>query len=182
VKQDEKPVMGLKTSKNFITANAVEAILEVPGNRARVKRQPPVYKEKPDYGKVCQAIEHDTFARVSLTFYSFLVQVPEYLKDVKQEIEQENDMIEEFVRQNKNILAEQETQVEPMDDKERQDLVDALKAKWDHVNGKYQKLCHHVSFDTQGKVRRKENYEKELSQIEKDIQTLSKASVVIARD
>ena len=28
-KRDEKPVMGLKTSKNFITANAVEAILQV---------------------------------------------------------------------------------------------------------------------------------------------------------
>ncbi len=44
--------MGLKTTKNYITANAVESILEVPGNRARVKQTPPVYREKPDYGKV----------------------------------------------------------------------------------------------------------------------------------
>ncbi|KDO23813.1 hypothetical protein SPRG_11244 [Saprolegnia parasitica CBS 223.65] len=159
VKADEKPVMGLKTSKNFITANAVEAILDVPGNRARAKKEPPVYRHKPDFGKV-----------------------PEYLGEVKQEIEQENEMIEEFVRQNKNILADQEPKVEPLDDDERAKLISALKAKWDHVNQKYQKLCHNVSFDTQGKVRRKETYEKELTQLEKDIELLSKGGVAIVRD
>ncbi|OQS02601.1 hypothetical protein THRCLA_21374 [Thraustotheca clavata] len=159
VKADEKPVMGLKTSKNFITANAVEAILDVPGNRARAKKEPPVYRNKPDYGKV-----------------------PEYLQEVKQEIEQENEMIEEFVRQNNNILADQEPKVEPLGEDERMKLVDALKAKWDHVNQKYQKLCHNVSFDTQGKVRRKETYEKELTQLEKDIELLSKGGVAVTRD
>ncbi|ETV82285.1 hypothetical protein H257_04977 [Aphanomyces astaci] len=159
VKANEKPVMGLKTSKNFIAANAVEAILDVPGNRARVKAAAPVYRDKPDYG-----------------------QVPEYLREVKQEIEQENEMIEEFVRQNKNILADQEPKVEAMDDDERLQLIDALKAKWDHVNAKYQKLCHNVSFDTQGKVRRKETFEKELTQIEKDIQVLSRGPVAVNRD
>ncbi|KAF0689760.1 Aste57867_18828 [Aphanomyces stellatus] len=159
VKADEKPVMGLKTSKNFVTANAVEAILDVPGSRARAKNAPPVYRDKPDYG-----------------------QVPEYLREVKQEIEQENEMIEEFVRMNKNIMAEDEPKVDVMDDAERDNLIDALKAKWDHVNGKYQKLCHNVSFDTQGKVRRKETFEKELTQIEKDIQVLSRGPVAVNRD
>ncbi|KAH9068630.1 hypothetical protein Ae201684P_004332 [Aphanomyces euteiches] len=159
VKVDEKPVMGLKTSKNFVTANAVEAILDVPGARARVKQVPPVYRDKPDYG-----------------------QVPEYLKEVKQEIEQENDMIEEFVRQNKNVMADQEPKVDVMDETERLQLIDALKAKWDHVNTKYQKLCHNVSFDTQGKVRRKETLEKELTQLEKDIQILSRGPVAVHQD
>ncbi|CAK4513323.1 unnamed protein product [Aphanomyces euteiches] len=159
VKVDEKPVMGLKTSKNFVTANAVEAILDVPGARARVKQVPPVYRDKPDYG-----------------------QVPEYLKEVKQEIEQENDMIEEFVRQNKNVMADQEPKVDVMDETERLQLIDALKAKWDHVNTKYQKLCHNVSFDTQGKVRRKETLEKELTQLEIDIQILSRGPVAVHQD
>jgi len=35
-RRNERPVMGIKTTKNFITANAVEAILQVP----RLKKAP----------------------------------------------------------------------------------------------------------------------------------------------
>ncbi|KAF4031081.1 Calmodulin-binding [Phytophthora infestans] len=160
VKKDDKPIMGLKSAKNFITANAVETILAVPGNRARVQNEPPQYKTKEDYG-----------------------QVPRYLSQVKDEIERENSMIEEFVRQNHNLMEEDgRDRVEPMDESERRALVDALKSKWDHVNAKYQKLCHNVVFDTLGKVRRKETFEKELTQLEKDIQLLEKGRVVISQN
>ncbi|GLD97179.1 hypothetical protein PINS_up019798 [Pythium insidiosum] len=152
--------MGLKSSKNFVTANAVEAILAVPGSRARVKNEPPQYAKKDDYGKV-----------------------PKYLNQVKDEIERENEMIEEFVRQNRDMLEEEEGgRVEPMDERERKQLVDALKAKWDHTNAKYQKLCHNVVFDTLGKVRRKETFEKELATLEKDIELLEKGNVVVAKN
>lgn len=157
MKRDEKPIMGLKSAKNFVTANAVETILAVPGGRARAKQELPQYTKKEDYGKV-----------------------PKYLGQVKDEIERENTMIEEFVRQNKNFIEEENGRAEPMDERERLELVDALKAKWDHVNAKYQKLCHNVVFDTLGKVRRKETFEKELTQLEKDIQLLEKGHVVIA--
>lgn len=41
--------MGLRNNKNFVTANAVDAILAVPVHRQR----PPVdYLRKEDYGKV----------------------------------------------------------------------------------------------------------------------------------
>lgn len=157
VRRDEKPIMGLKSSKNYVTANAVEAILAVPGHRARPNREPPRYVEKEDYG-----------------------QVPRYLNQVKDEIERENALIEEFVRQNKNMLDEEEgNRVEMMDESERKELVNALKAKWDHVNAKYQKLCHNVVFDTLGKVRRKETFEKELAQLEKDIEMLEKGQVIV---
>lgn len=158
VKRDEKPIMGLKSAKNFVTANAVETILAVPGNRARAKNELPQYVKKEDYGKV-----------------------PKYLNQVKDEIERENTMIEEFVRQNKDFMDEESGRVEPMDERERVELVNALKAKWDHVNSKYQKLCHNVVFDTLGKVRRKETFEKDLTQLEKDIQLLEKGHVVIAQ-
>lgn len=160
MKRDEKPIMGLKSAKNFVTANAVESILAVPGNRARAKNEQPQYTKKEDYGKV-----------------------PKYLDQVKDEIERENTMIEEFVRQNKNFMEEEECgRVEPMDERERIELVNALKAKWDHVNAKYQKLCHNVVFDTLGKVRRKETFEKELTQLEKDIQLLEKGHVVVTQN
>eukprot|EP00644_Phytophthora_capsici_P002918 jgi/Phyca11/129530/e_gw1.85.137.1 len=147
VKREDKPIMGLKSAKNFVTANAVETILAVPGYRARAKNEPPQYLHKEDYG-----------------------QVPRYLNQVKDEIERENSMIEEFVRQNHNLMEEDSRdRLEPMDESERLELVDALKSKWDHVNAKYQKLCHNVVFDTLGKVRRKETFEKELTQLEKDI-------------
>ncbi|KAJ0395085.1 hypothetical protein ATCC90586_001736 [Pythium insidiosum] len=160
VKREDKPIMGLKSSKNYVTANAVEAILAVPGSRARVKNEPPQYAKKDDYGKV-----------------------PKYLSQVKDEIERENEMIEEFVRQNRDMLEEEEGgRVEPMDERERKQLVDALKAKWDHTNSKYQKLCHNVVFDTLGKVRRKETFEKELATLEKDIELLEKGNVVVAKN
>ncbi|KAG6963439.1 hypothetical protein JG687_00006559 [Phytophthora cactorum] len=160
LKKDDKPIMGLKSAKNFVTANAVETILAVPGNRARVKNEPPQYRTKEDYG-----------------------QVPRYLSQVKDEIERENSMIEEFVRQNHNLMEEDgRDRVEPMDESERLALVDALKSKWDHVNAKYQKLCHNVVFDTLGKVRRKETFEKELTQLEKDIQLLEKGRVVVSQN
>lgn len=161
VKREEKPIMGLKTAKNFVTANAVETILAVPGNRARAQQEQPQYLKKDDYG-----------------------QTPKYLNQVKDEIERENAMIEEFVRQNKNLIDSDgyggAGRAEPMSERERVELVNALKAKWDHVNSKYQKLCHNVVFDTLGKVRRKETFEKELTQLEKDIQLLEKGRVVVA--
>lgn len=47
--KDEKPVMGLTSNKNFITANAVEAILAKPKNVPQEEFQ---WTMKPDYGKV----------------------------------------------------------------------------------------------------------------------------------
>jgi len=62
VGKDDKPIMGLKSNKNFIVSNAVENILAppktIPGNN--------YYRNKKDYGKV-----------------------PEYLKQIKDNIQTE---------------------------------------------------------------------------------------------
>jgi len=157
-KSNDKPVMGLQSTKNFVTANAVESILAVPGNRARQANDAPVYRNKVDYGKV-----------------------PSYLQNVKNEIEQENSMIEEYVKRQEmeGMLASEDPLEEEITDEERDDLLDALKTKWDAVNSKYQKMCHMVKLDTIGKVRRKENMEAELTQLEKDIDMLEDRKVVI---
>ena len=64
----EKPILGIKTTKNFVTANAVEAILMVPKQTGQNELN---YKQKEDFGKV-----------------------PAYLAQVKEEIRRENEMIE----------------------------------------------------------------------------------------
>ena len=48
-RREDRPTMGLHCAKNFVTSNAVEAILAVPSNR----RQPPIdYLKKEDFGRV----------------------------------------------------------------------------------------------------------------------------------
>jgi hypothetical protein len=47
-KHNEKPVMGLKSNKNFIVTNAVENILSVP----KATKQDVDWRQKTDYGKV----------------------------------------------------------------------------------------------------------------------------------
>lgn len=159
IKTDDRPVMGLTSSKDYVTANAVESILAVPGHRARAIPQALKYTKKVDYGIV-----------------------PAYLTDVKREIGRENAMIDDFVRENQKLHTEEEGALEEMDQAEKEELINALKAKWDHVNKQYQKMGHNVVFDTQGKVRRKETFEKQLSTIEKNIELLEGKQVVISRN
>jgi len=157
--QEDKPVMGLQSTKNYVTANAVEAILAVPGHRARINQQPPQYRNKVDYGRV-----------------------PAYLGDVKSEINHENEMIENYMRAQSGPEDNGGEAGEQLHEGEVDELVDALKTKWDVVNAKYQKMCHMVKLDTIGKVRRKEAMENELLQLEKDVEKLEGRDVVVADD
>lgn len=151
--RDDKPVQGLQTTKNFITANAVETILQVPTLRGRPE---PDYLNKADYGKV-----------------------PAYLAEVKNEITRENDMIDAYVREQMGYEAMHEAQYEAMDEGEREALLDQLKAKWDAVNERYQRMTHMVKLDTVGKVKRKEAMESELRTLEEDIQKLERHGPVL---
>lgn len=67
----DKPVMNLKSGKNFLTANAVEAILSHPKS---VKQDLP-YTMKPDFGKVPKYI-----ARNKAKVATEQAQVEEYLR------------------------------------------------------------------------------------------------------
>jgi len=147
--RDERPLLGLSSQKNFITANAVEAILQVPRG---LDDGGPKYLKKEDYGKV-----------------------PAYLTQVKEEIRREKEMIDRYVEERMGYKGDEpESRMELMSDEERGSLLDALKAKWDVTNQKYQKITHIVNLDTVGQVRRKTNLERELKQIEKDIEQLSR--------
>ena len=107
--------------------------------------------------------------------------VPEYLGQVKEEIRRENDMIDAYVMEMgraQGAVEEPGEELIEMSAAERSELVRALKRKWDAVNAKYQKMAHTVKLDTVGKVKRKEGMEKELVQIEADIERLERPGPV----
>lgn len=67
--------------------------------------------------------------------------------------------------------------VSQLSGEERQELVNHLKRKWASVNGAYQKqpLC----TDSDQKKHRKEEMERLLAEIEKDIKTLERGDVIL---
>ena len=58
-------------------------------------------------------------------------------------------------------------------------MLEALKRKWEVVHKRYQEMTHLSKLDTHGQVRKKESSEKELSQLEKDIEMLSKPYIFV---
>lgn len=152
-KTSDMPVMNLVTSKNFVVANAVETILAAP---KKVTSQAKDYLSKEDYGKV-----------------------PKYLKNIKQDIQAEYDYIRQLQDQED---AEQASAFRPLPEEERVALLNGLKAKWEAVNTEFQGAAHLTVLDSSGKVYRKEKWEAQLAQIEKDIEKLNRRNITVARD
>jgi len=151
--KDDKPVMGIHSNKNFITANAVEAILMVPKNVGKPQLN---YLKKEDYGKV-----------------------PEYLSHVKEEVRRENEMIDKYINEQMGYVEKDPDTYEEMSEEEREALIYDLKQKWAVINTEYQKITHLVRLDTIGQLRRKENMESKLKQIEADIERISRAGPLL---
>mmetsp|Transcript_7796 Transcript_7796/g.25902 ORF Transcript_7796/g.25902 Transcript_7796/m.25902 type:complete len:242 (-) Transcript_7796:43-768(-) len=147
--KEEKPLMGLVSSKNFVTSNAVENILSTP---SKVAVPEVLATQKAGFGKT-----------------------PGYLKKVKSQIAAEKAYIEEQTRAAEQAAAT--GSMRKMSDEERDILVTELKLKWQRVNEAYQKLP--FTLDTPMRRMRKEKYEEELTQLEKDIETLSRKTVII---
>eukprot|EP00929_Paragymnodinium_shiwhaense_P020499 TRINITY_DN1364_c0_g1_i1.p2 TRINITY_DN1364_c0_g1~~TRINITY_DN1364_c0_g1_i1.p2 ORF type:complete len:284 (+),score=90.12 TRINITY_DN1364_c0_g1_i1:98-949(+) len=148
--RDETPVMNQVTTKNFVVANAVETILAIP---KKVSTGAKDYLSKEDFGKV-----------------------PKYLAHVKKDIEAEYEYIRQLERQREDM---NKSQVRPMDEMERQELIHNLKEKWEAVNTDYQATTHLTTLDTIGKTKRKEKLEASLTQIEKDIAKLNRKNIVV---
>lgn len=149
-RDEAPPVMNLVTSKNFVVANAVETILAAP---KKVSEGAKDYLNKEDFG-AC----------------------PKYLQRIKSDIAAEYDYIRGLQEQAEEASR---PQVRPLDDEERLALIEGLKAKWEQVNTNYQAGTHLTKLDTVGKLRKKEKYEAELSQIEKDIEKLNKRNISV---
>jgi len=156
VKKEEKPVMGLRSNQNFVHRNAVNAVAQEP---KKLEEKDVRYAKKPDYGKV-----------------------PDYLLDVKKEVEMEKTMIDSLVAQQRETAAAAQPKMRLLPEAERLQLLEALKLKWETVNAAYQTMTHNVIIDSQGKIRRKEQCEQELFQLERSIEKLNKKFVYVNDD
>lgn len=109
--RQEKPVMGLVSQKNYVTANAVDNILAVPKKPINNSIN---YLNKADYGSV-----------------------PAYLGRVKDQVAQEYKMIEELQQSNQ---PQNENNIEMITEFERDALLVGLKGSWEKINKEYQTL------------------------------------------
>merc|ERR1712167_26087 len=151
-KASERPVQGLVTSKNFITCNAVENILAVP-KKTDVRQVS--YMNKKGYGKV-----------------------PAYLEKVKGEIQDEYNYIMQMQEAaNEEVDDEGYGRTRMLSESERIEMLNGLKTNWDRINKAYQTLS--FTLDTPAKKQRKEEFEAQLEQLERDIERLSKKNVFV---
>lgn len=151
-KRDEAPVMGLTSNKNYITTNAVDVILAKPGKQPQDDF---MWTSKPNYGKV-----------------------PVYLRRNKAEVAREKEQFEEYVRMRTQPTDGQHmTQLDPT---ERAQLLRHLKNKWASINTAYQKIP--FVTDSDMKIHRKEELERMLAEIERDIKTLERGETVLVVD
>ena len=102
--------------------------------------------------------------------------VPKYMTKIKNEIEDEYNLVREMQIEEQN---ERDRQKFLMPENERQELIQALKKKWEVLHLDFQKESHHAKLDTLGKKNRKENLEKEMKAVEDDIKKLSKKHIFI---
>lgn len=148
-KRNEQPIHGLKSAKNFIVANAVEAILKAP----KTLPAPVNHLKKTTYGKV-----------------------PKYLNTIKGEIDDEYETLRQLHQEQ---VDEEDRKRYLLSAQEVKELREGLRRKWESVNKEYQTVTHISKVDTLGLKRKKEGCEKELAQIEKDMALLDKAYVFV---
>lgn len=153
-RREEKPVMGLVTSKNFITCNAVENILAVP-KKTDVRQVS--YMNKKGYGKV-----------------------PAYLEKVKGEIQDEYNYIMQMQEAATEDMEEGFGRTRMVSEPERIEMLNGLKTNWDRINKAYQTLS--FTLDTPAKKQRKEEFEAQLEQLERDIERMSKRNVFVEEE
>jgi hypothetical protein len=156
-RHDDAPLVAPKTGKNFLVTNAVDAMLALP---KRPEKREENWLKRKDFGRV-----------------------PEYLERVKQEIEAEHDYIMHLLDQQQ--MEAQEGATRELTQEERDELIESLKGKWDEVNSRYQVIAHRkisTSNSTIGEIRWKEDCERQMSQLERDIERLSvKAPIYVSQ-
>ncbi|XP_074659062.1 enkurin-like [Tubulanus polymorphus] len=161
-KPDDRPVMGLRTTKNFITTNAVENIMSVPkkpemnyvdtkcGDKRPLEPSGlvPKYLNKKDFGKT-----------------------PLYLSKRKDEIKKAQEEYDHYVSEHFRRGA-----MRKLEEYERQGILDGLKTNWEELHHQYQGLS--VVTDTAPKKNRKERMEAEMKQLERDIEMIEKHTII----
>lgn len=109
----DKPIMGLKSDKNFITANAVDVILMAPKKKFTEKVS---FLNKPNYG-----------------------QVPKYLTKLKEEVEGEYKSIRDMQLRTEE---EEARKKKILNDEEVNSLKEGLKKKLEQLKYAYGEISH----------------------------------------
>lgn len=162
----DRPLLGIKTNKNFISQNAVDTIMTVPKkpennlvdtrNGDKFPLYPsglaPVYIKKKDFGNTP----------------SYIIQRKEQSEKAKQEYDAY--MAEYF---KKGALR-------TMSEGEREAILNGLKQNWDELHHKFQSLS--VVTDTIPKRIKKEALENEMKLLEKDIDLLQRHQLIYIAD
>jgi hypothetical protein len=159
---DERPVMGLRTTKNYITENAVQNIMSVPRKPEKVycdtrigdkhslipSGLEPVYIHKKNYGET-----------------------PEYVAKRKEEMQKAQDEYDAYVAEHFKRGA-----MRQLTNDERQTLIDGLKDNWEQLHKDFLQMS--VVIDTVPKKNRKERLEAEMKQLERDVELLESHPVI----
>jgi len=151
----DKPVMGLKTEKDFVSSNVVDiSNMPTKGRHVQAERA----TDRPSFGKV-----------------------PRYLNNVKDQIQGEKEQLETYKAQRTQMQEDAKSEfVQQLSEQRRQELVSQLKERWEEKHK--QLLAMPFARDTMMQISRKEAVEKELLEIEQAIQKLEKKVVYVYAD
>lgn len=151
----EKPVMGLKTEKDFVASNVIE-ISNMPTKGRSVQPEPAT--SRPSFGKV-----------------------PRYLTEVKGQIAAEKEHVATYKANRTKMQEDAKAEfVQQLSEERRQELVAQLKERWEEKHK--QLLAMPFARDTMMQIARKEAVEKELTEIEQAIKKLEKKVVYVYAD
>jgi hypothetical protein len=150
----DKPIMGLKSQKNYVTSNAIDNILMEPRKRKiPSEKDLDYFLSKKDYGRI-----------------------PNYLKRAKSANQRNLD--EKLRVQNENERYRNKMK-KTLDSNELQLLREGLVKKLDDLQKQYGRISHRNKFDTLVSKNYKENLEREMEQVKKDLDSINKEVVTV---
>jgi len=160
--RDERPVMGQRTNKNYISENALQNIMSAPRNpehyHVDTRRgdkfvlEPsglqPQHIHKKDYGVT-----------------------PAYVEKRKEEMKKNQEQYDAYVAEHFRRGT-----MKQLSEEERNRILTGLKENWEELHRDYLQLS--VVIDTVPKINYKEKLEMQLKQLEKDIEMMEVHNVI----
>ena len=142
-----------RKERNFIAENTSRAVQSSPTSATATATTlaPLSYRTKADYG-----------------------QVPAYLETVKAAVAEEKEMVAALTQPAVSARGQL------LSDDERTEVVGGLKQRWEELMGQYQVLTHMTSNTlSMGNLKRKEELERKLADVEKAIRKMDKQHVMV---
>ena len=150
----EKPIMGLKSEKDYVKANAVDVILmETRKRKVPNDKDLDFYLHKKNYGKV-----------------------PNYMKRAQSAVQRSKEEALALKRANDRY---NQSMKKNIDGDELEQLREGLNKKLNQLMAEYSKIAHRRKFDTLTTRNYKERLENEMERVQKDIELLSKDRVEV---